>query len=180
MARVLISSDAPARVTRVLTLAGAVGVRSMRGNVEELLCETTPCAVTLPYGDHELRLVATGDPRRAGTLVAHVHESTVVINNTLPRHNDPNGHAAGVALVLVGLLTAGSAAAAAPRANTDAFVGGVAGVGVAAVLAGFVLMGAYPRTVQPGASREWSPSPASAPSSATSSGTVGLSLGGRF
>jgi hypothetical protein len=181
LARVLVSSDVPARVEEVKHIQ----VAYRHGTSRELLCEETPCAFTLPYGDHEILLTAMGDPERSGSTVVHAREGTVVVNHTLGRRHVPNGQGAGVALIVLGAATAvvaaGFAESMSRKADTSAgdkqavvgtFVAGLGAIGL-----GCLFLAASPTMEQPGSTTQWSP--ASAPPPAKRVG-IGASLGFKF
>jgi hypothetical protein len=178
MARVLVSTDVPARVGRLQTLAASDGTRRVSGTVDDLLCERTPCAVVLPYGDHELSFQATDEPERTSSTIVHVHESAVVVNHSLGRRHASEGRGAGVALAVVGLLvTCGSlgvmsAAQKAGSAQDPSAPRAAIGVGLGLLVLGGLVSAAAPTTVQPGATTQWSP--------AQNGGSLGAALGATF
>jgi hypothetical protein len=161
LARVLLSTDVPASAWAISTISGYRGPYTAR----TLLCATTPCAVTLPYGDHEIELDALDSPERTSTAIAHVDASTVVLNSTLGRRHSPGGQAAGIMLVslgVVGLLAAvgvtskhfknSGASDGDGSALAAAWSLGIGGLGL-----GAVFLAANPTIEQPGATREWTP-----------------------
>ncbi len=170
LARVLVSTDVPASVSRI--------VHVYRGPSRELLCERTPCALTMPYGDYELELSASADPDRTSTVIAHVNASTVAVNHILGvRHASP-GRAPGAVLlglgvltVLVGVAVAGAGAKAGGSSGERTAGGEVALAGLGVIALGGLVLAASPTTEQQGATTEWSP-PAAKP--------VGGSLGFKF
>jgi hypothetical protein len=174
LARVLVSTDVPASVTHVGWIEGTAQRGSMHGTVTELVCERTPCALTLPYGDHELQFAAIDDRERSSTAVVHVRQSTVVVNHTLGRRHTPAGQGLGGALTILGIMTAIGAGVWGKNAQPgDSAAAIVAGSGLATSLLGVAVMGTYSTIEQPGATRSWSP-PAPASTGAQ------LSLGVRF
>ena len=163
LARVIITTDLPASVFTVSTVLTRRGPRTAR----TLVCSETPCVLTLPYGDHELELTALDVLERNSTVIAHVNASTVVLNHTLGRVHAPGGQAAGITLVVLGVLglAVGLGAAASESKSsgtstdgTTAAAVGLVGFGVIAL--GAALAAANPTVEQPGTTREWSPAPA--------------------
>src|SRR5438045_3226945 len=79
MARVVVSTDVPARVERITAMTEQlerhVGTRDVPSI--SLLCEATPCAVTLPYGDYELVFTGFPDSSRTRSATLHVQTETV-------------------------------------------------------------------------------------------------------
>src|SRR6476469_1903905 len=66
MARVVITTDVPARVE--MRHGGTYAARDGRVTLDQMLCIETPCTVTLPYGDHELHFRGVRDHGRSSTL----------------------------------------------------------------------------------------------------------------
>jgi hypothetical protein len=160
MARVVLSTDLPARVVRVSALRATSGPRHFHGDVGELLCETTPCAVTLPYGDHEVRFTALGDPERTDATLVHVAQSTVVVNHTLGRSHTNAGHGLGGFVLGLGVVTTFVAAGLGMKASSSTTApAAAAAAGFGMIALGGVLMGVAPNTEQPGVSTVWSPPP---------------------
>src|ERR1019366_2296428 len=159
----LTALDVLERNSTVITVLTRRGPRTAR----TLVCSETPCVLTLPYGDHELELTALDVLERNSTVIAHVNASTVVLNHTLGRVHAPGGQAAGITLVVLGVLglAVGLGAAASESKSsgtstdgTTAAAVGLVGFGVIALAA--ALAAANPPVEQPGTTREWSPAPA--------------------
>lgn len=173
MARVLFTADLPARVESLSHgRTGQSHGRPTYGTLRQILCEVTPCTVTLPYGDHDVQFAAIDtDAGRASTVVVHVTQPTVVVNHVLGRHETGSGAVIGGLAILTGLILSGVALGAAIGGY-----GGTAknfGIATAAALGGGVLVWAlFPSTVQDGATNQWSPAPQGK--------VVGGSLGFRF
>jgi len=107
LGRVGISTDLPARVDRLAHVEDARYGRV----VTTLLCAETPCEVTLPYGDYELRFTSVADSGRTSTAVLSVHEETLVLRHALGQRHGSN--AVGPVLVVLGAVTLIGAAIAA-------------------------------------------------------------------
>src|SRR5260370_16506950 len=111
MARVVVSTDVPARVERITAMTEQlerhIGTRDVPSIV--LLCEATPCAVTLPYGDYELVFTGIADPGRTSSATLHVRAETVVMKHTLGQVRHASGQAAGAVLVITGIILLGVA-----------------------------------------------------------------------
>lgn len=151
VARVLISTDVPARVHRLTT-----------GPDGELLCETTPCAVTLPYGDHRVTFVGTKDRARFSTATVRVKAPTEIVNHTLGRGDtNPVGALLGGGAVVGGTLVLTFALALALHARkhheSAEPARNLAIGGLGSILGGAILMGAFPSTEQPGSTTQWQP-----------------------
>jgi hypothetical protein len=101
--RVAIASDVSARVERLDPIEGP---RS--GTLLTLLCEQTPCEVTLPYGDYRLRFTAAHHPDRASTALLTVHDPSLILRHELGRERS----ASRVGPVLIGLGAAALVASA--------------------------------------------------------------------
>jgi hypothetical protein len=149
MARVMIETDVPARVD---TEAPAV------------LCASTPCAVTLPYGDHVLRFAGISDSERSTSVVVRVAHPTEVVNHTLGRHHVPASVGVGAGVAATGLLLIALAIVLAlprddgtPSKVDPASSAGFATVGALTLLYGGIIMGASPVTKQDGSTTQWSP-----------------------
>mgnify|MGYP000931708289 CR=1 FL=1 len=141
---------------------------------EGLLCEETPCVVTLPYGDHEIVFKGTRDSERVGSATLKVRSDTIVINHTLGREHHPGGQAVGWGITLVGaacLVVALGMAETSEKNHTElsSSVAPLAMAGLGTMLFGGVIGLASPTTRQEGASTTWVPKQA-----------VGVAAGFRF
>lgn len=180
LARVLISTDVPARVVRVSSgVISSVGLRSRSLTLSDLLCDTTPCAVTLPYGDHEIELRGLRDGTRHSKTTVHVRRPTEIVNHTLGKSTLNPGQALGgfVALTSAVVLGVGLGLAAGAEARHQSAEGprDVAVGGLVGVVGGLVIMGMFPSTRQEGSTTQWSPERAPA-----GGRTIGGSWGFRF
>jgi hypothetical protein len=161
--------DGPSTVSEVLTHSSAsgssvavssrgtlvVGSSSAQGETSRTVC-TTPCAVDLPYGTHELRFVLDADPRRA--------EVANVMVGTRPRafrrqlHYDsgpPPGSIAGMLLTGIGFgCAAVFLAGAVYEPFRDGFLATAGALTVLGVI-GSVLLAVFPRELRPGVVSEW-------------------------
>ncbi|HEX3770404.1 MAG TPA: hypothetical protein VHV30_06050 [Polyangiaceae bacterium] len=179
LARVIIETDVPASVSHLSEGEESWRYRGRDVTVRTLLCEETPCALTLPYGDYEIEATAIDDPRRKIATVVHVGGNTVVVNEILPRPLNQPARGGGIAAVTLGLVTAGmgiviAALASSPASNvgsnggTVGAITSVSGLGLAGF--GTVLLATNP-SEQAGVTRQWTPPPSAA---------AGLSFHGKF
>jgi hypothetical protein len=157
LSRVIIETDVPARVER-----------------DGLLCESTPCVVALPYGDHELRF--QGGPERWSSVVVHVRHPTEVVNHTLGMHHAAPAQGLGVFAAAVGLVVVGVGIALAlpnddgtPSTVKGETTAAIVGGGFGAILLGGVIVAAANGTTRDGATTQWTPTR-----------TIGGSVGLRF
>jgi len=167
LGRVGLSSDVPARVER---LARLEGVRQS-GAVATLLCQETPCEVTLPYGDYDLRFTSVTDSGRTSTAVLGVHEPSVVLRHAIGQRRGSN--VIGPVIMALGAATLiGAAIVAAavqpPPANPSNGPSGgppngsnnpapyIALGGVGALGLGLLVTALAPSTHQSGATTQWS------------------------
>lgn len=168
MARVFFDTDTPAKVEQVTG-------QGRRHTEWALLCERTPCAVTLPYGDHEVRftgLAARED--RSSAIVVHVRRATEVVNHTLGERRAGVGSALGAGLAVVGGISLGVAIGLARgRASADTLevARGAALFGLGSLGVGAFFAIGDPVRYHEGATTQWSPPPARA---------AGASVGVRF
>jgi hypothetical protein len=163
-ARTVFSSDIPARVERV----DHITVRYREGTSRTLLCNPTPCAVTLPYGDHEVVFTAIADAERTSTVTVHARERTVVVNHTLGQVHHSPGQAGGAGALVFGILLVSIAAGIAAAPHHDGSVmstdekqalGGLALGGLVSITVGGIVLAASPTTIQDGATHQWNPPP---------------------
>jgi hypothetical protein len=173
MARVIISTDVPARVERVTTGTARRGLRASYLQLDDLLCESTPCVVTLPYGDHEIAFHAlTESNRHSSPIIVRVRKATEVVNHTFGMSKGNPGQVLGALAAITGVVLVGVAVGMAMheqrqhRPTTDGPVNLAMGGGLT-ILGGCVLMAIFPGTHQEGSTTQWSP-------------TVGGNLGVRF
>jgi hypothetical protein len=168
LGRIAIATDVPARVDR---LAHAEDIRHV-GVIATLLCQQTPCEVTLPYGDYELRFTSVDDPGRTSRALLAVHGETGALRHVLGRNQGssvigPVVIGAG-ALALIGAIIAGVALQSPPDNPSNGPSGGppngsnnpapyiaLGGLGVLGV--GILLTALSPSTHQDGATTQWSP-----------------------
>lgn len=177
MARIIVSTDVPARVERIASHRAWTPEASAHVSPEVgegLLCEETPCVVTLPYGDHELVFKGTRDSERVGSATLKVRSETIVINHTLGRVHHPGGQAVGWGITLVGAVCLGVALGMAETSEKNhtelsSSVAPLAMAGLGTMLFGGVIGLASPTTRQDGASTMWVPKQ-----------TAGVAAGFRF
>lgn len=181
--RVRLTTDVPARV---YLHADAVGGTVGRGGrvIKTLVCDETPCAFVVAYGDHELDVEGSesaavnelGEHQsyasRTATVVVHAHAPQVVLNQTLGSSSSPPARAFAGGLIGLGVVLAigaGALAKSQPQ-NRDTAVGLLVG-GASSFALGAIILAAVPSVEQPAATREWVPKQAA---------TAGASLGFRF
>lgn len=167
MARVIFETDIRARISRVST----------GKERNELLCEETPCAVTLPYGDHQVAFVALDEGGRTSTATIHVRRPTEVVNHAVGRHHANPGTILGGVVMMAGavLLGIGLGMAKADRQQhrqSSQTAKDLAFTGLGGIVGGGLLMAVFPGVHQEGATTQWSPEPAGR--------TIGGSIGVRF
>lgn len=153
--RVVIDTDVPARVERVMT---------SRHGRDELVCVETPCVVTLPFGDYELAFKGLRDRERVSRTTMVVRRRTVVLNHTLGRVHRPPGQAIasglaglGALLVVLGASVVFSQADRTHPWNTAA--GALFGSGAGAFALGGIIGAASRGSEQAGATTQWSSPP---------------------
>ncbi len=158
MARVIFSTDVPARIRE-----GALAVRShYRGPPPRLLCATSPCAVTLAYGDYEVHYQSLSDPDRWDDEVIRIAKPTEVVNHTLGSAHSTGSVVVGAGLLLAGIVTTSVAVGMAEKPGESqsqdrSTAGGVACAGLLGIVLGSVILAASGRAIQPGATTQWSP-----------------------
>lgn len=166
MARVFLDTDVPARVVRITT--GSVDrenphlLRPTRAvAMRELVCEATPCAVTLPYGDHELTFEGLADAGRESRTTIRVRRATEVVNHSLGQDRTSGAAFFGGLLAATGVVLAIFAgyAASDPRYRGSDAPTGLAIGGAVGMIGGLSLAAAFPHTRQDGATTQWSPGP---------------------
>lgn len=128
----------------------------------ELLCESTPCVVALPYGDHVLAFqgLKSKDSSRDSTTVVRITRTTEVVNHTLGEHPISVGKALGLGIVVIGAIALGVALGMAENQQgqkADPTVRNVGLFGLGATLFGGTLFLASPRYYQDGATTQWAP-----------------------
>ncbi len=176
MARVFFSTDVPARVTRVTTGSVSRGWRTYGVKLDGLLCESTPCAVTLPYGDYEIAFEGVANDDRRGAAVVHVRRPTEVVNHHLGKKEASAAHSLGIGLaglgvVLLGVLV-GVAETTKPTPQARQVAQGLAAGGLGSLFLGGTLMMASPEIHQEGSTTQWAPG--------TAGRTIGTGVGVRF
>lgn len=184
---VRLTTDVPARVYLRSDVVGyphadmALG----RHGIKTLVCETTPCAFIVPYGDHELVIEGseskeegalgqrTSYADRTGTTIVHAHGPEVVINESLGLQHFPAGRAVAAGMIFLGMVVAIGAAVIAKDsgASRSTTAAGVAVGGLGSIVLGGVILAAVPSVEQPAAAHEWTPKPVA---------SAGGSLGFRF
>jgi hypothetical protein len=179
--RVRLTTDVPARV---YLHSDAVGNGRGPHEIRTLVCETTPCAFVVPFGDHELVIEGTESneedamgsrasfANRSGATIVHAHGAEVVINETLGWHHSPAGRAVGAGMMFLGtVVTIVGVAMATVKGNAGANDAGPAVVasGLGSFVVGGIILAAVPSVEQPAATREWTP-----PATATAGGSLGF------
>jgi hypothetical protein len=178
LARVIVSTDVPARVERVLAITEMPMRRYGTTDVPSLgvLCESTPCVVTLPYGDYELNFTSLQDPARVSSTTLRVQGDPVVLKHALGQERHASGQAIGATLMVTGALLLGGMLALAARphssSSNDAALRGLGIAGATGIGIGGLVMMASPTVRQEGSTSQFSPEKA-AP-------VIGMSLGTKF
>lgn len=164
MARVVIATDVPSRVERVTHHLARLDQQTAPLSViggAGLLCEETPCAVTLPYGDYELVFTGKKDHERGSTTTLVVRRPTVILNHTLGREHTPAGQGLAWLLATTGAVFLGVALGIAADQSalraTGSTAPGLALGGVGLMSLGGIVSLASPSTKQEGASTQWTP-----------------------
>ncbi len=179
MARVIISTDVPARVRAwsLRVTSGSMSTLRRSGSVrlDELLCESTPCAVTLPYGDHRLAFSGVEDTSRWSTITIRVRRPTEVVNHVLGESTSNAGTALGIISVVAGAVLIGIGVRLAKNGNDQERATGrdYALGGLGAMLGGGLVMTLFPVTYHNGSTTRWSPEQ-SVPAARTIGGSVGV------
>jgi hypothetical protein len=154
--RVIIATDVPARVEQ----AGG-----------PTLCPRTPCAVSLPEGDYELRFRGVYDEGRASVSSVGVRGRALAVNHTLGQDRASVGQIAGPVLMTVGgvllllaLIKQGATAddsdRGIPQSETrekEDTAGVMALIGLGCLVGGGIVMGTTPDVRQPGSTTTWTP-----------------------
>jgi hypothetical protein len=136
------------------------------------LCAATPCAANLPIGTYNLIFKGRNDPALESTEIVQVGRAPSVLRHTMGSARYSSGMytggilavAAGLSLVFVGLLSAGSS-------DNSALSGGkgyaAIGIGAAATgLGAWMMMSGRPE-ITPGSSVQWAPGGAPPPAPAS-------------
>jgi hypothetical protein len=173
LGRVIIDTDVPATVEREagrveiyerrhFPYRGAVAVRSfgsnhpVTGTEWEPICSSTPCTLTLRYGEHTLRFRALDDEHRHDTTTIRVSRRREVINHTLGRERTSPGTLVGGTMIAMSILALfipfGTNMKLGTQESNIVFASSVAGA-----FGGLAVMSFFPNTTQPGATTQWSP-----------------------
>lgn len=173
--RVYVVTDVPAHV--LLASGGTVVTRngeSVYVPTGTVLCATTPCTVTVPFGDYELAFIGADDRDRESVIAVHAEHASEVVNHRLGRHQASVGKPIGLVAMTVGavaLLTTISLT----KGNWNDASTAVRTVGlgsVASIAFGGALFFASPTYHQEGSTTQWTP--------AIAGRTVSTGLGLRF
>ena len=180
-AQVRLTTDVPARAYLHADAVGGTGRQGPR-SIETLVCEKTPCAFVVAYGDHELDVEGTESAtvnelgehqsysNRTATVIVHAHAPEVVLNQTLGSASSPPARAlAGGLMVLGAALVIGAGGVARSEPQSGGTVGGLLIAGASSLALGGIILAAVPSIEQPAATREWVPKQA-----ATAGGSVGF------
>ncbi len=152
---------APGTNRVVIDTVGEEALVSERGggplglDLEHPVC-TTPCAVDLPLGAHELQFVSRDHLRRGSTII-NVGARPVAVREALDQHTDHPGLTAG-GLVLAGIGTAAATVGgvlAGIAGGINGPVGGVLVSGVVAAIAGTIMAVLGRGTVRPARDAQW-------------------------
>jgi hypothetical protein len=164
-ARVYFTTDEPARVDRVVAaVTSGTGNQRSTQDAPGLLCASTPCAVTLPYGDHDVAFRSNTDDTRTGRAIVRVRRTTEVVNHNLGRVTRTGVTEMGSVFVGLGILATGVGLGLAgsdirfDASGRQAVIGLMLG-GVGSMALGGLFFAASPITHQEGATTRWSPTP---------------------
>jgi hypothetical protein len=159
--RVVVSTDVPARVgTAHRQIRSATDMRSdtsLDGGGSS--CDRTPCVLTLPYGETELRFEGTDHSDRTSTANVNVRSDLTVVNHTLGKSELGNSYLYGLGLIAVAvsgvLLTRelSDSDMSAEVKTAELFFSGAFAVG------GLAAIFLTTRTEQQGATTQWMPNP---------------------
>jgi len=154
-----------ARVTRVVGRQEATIAEGevTPGKVVDVACESTPCAIELPPGSHELDFVSRAHSCRRDTLILDVPDQHIVVRHVIEKNKDTTLSNAARVLGVVGLMGTLGAVALIPIGATQEFsdhahtlsdLGFVSlGVGVAGLV--FALVFLHDREHTASATTEW-------------------------
>jgi hypothetical protein len=170
-------TNGPARVDEVLATAQSEATDGRHtyvsyGEITRPVCLTTPCAVNLDYGQHNLRLVSTNKDDVGSVGTVDVGQSDSVFRHTMGQQSNGGAvHALGTTSTILGLtgailggtfLLVGAASSSANPDGTSSG-GGITtagevtlGIGVGLLALGIGMMIASPPTSQEGASTQFS------------------------
>lgn len=173
--RVFVTTDVPAHV--LLASGGTVVTRngeSVYIPTGTVLCATTPCAITVPFGDYELAFVGADDRDRESVISVHAEHATEVVNHRLGRHQASVAKPIGLVAMAVGAvalgITLGLTEGKATESSTALRTLGLGSI--ASIAFGGALFFASPTYHQEGATTQWTP--------AIAGRTVSTGLGLRF
>jgi hypothetical protein len=150
------TTNGPATVTVVLLAMGGSTA------LTKTVCATTPCAVNLPIGSHDLIFAGKADPSMASTDAVQVARAPSILRHTVGKVDASPGLLwGGFGLVTVGgcgMLVYGifaSSSAIPGESKTGDYIG--LGVSTAITAAGAWMMYAGRTRLQPGSSVQWTP-----------------------
>jgi hypothetical protein len=170
-------TNGPARVDEVMATAQSEATDGRHtyvsyGEITRPVCLTTPCAVNLEYGQHNLRLVSTNKDDVGSVGTVDVGQSDSVFRHTMGQQSTGGAvHALGTTSTILGLTGAilgGSfllVGAISSGSNPDGTSSGggittagevTLGIGVGLLALGIGMMIASPPTSQEGASTQFS------------------------
>jgi hypothetical protein len=164
-ARVLVSTDVPARVGLAARHARAADMSGGTSHeIEGTSCDATPCVLTLPYGEHVLRFEGTRGGGRTSTAEVAVRNDVVVVNHTLGKSELGSSFIYGLGMIGVGLV--GLATTFGPLApdssSTEVKTAKILLFGSFTVAGGAAIC-LTTRTEQEGATTQWVPKPSERP-----------------
>jgi hypothetical protein len=173
--RVVISTDVPARV--IVRRRKGDGSGDFYGGeevwTEQVVCEQTPCAVTAPRGNHQLKFEGLDDGGRSSTAKVSFDGETVVVNHTLGQQRVDWARPVGLGLLgagvasLIFVLSSSEGHSMSGEVGNVFLLGGLGSV----IVGGVVLSASGPPSTQDGSTTQWAPPPTA---------KVGASLAGKF
>jgi hypothetical protein len=177
-ARIVVDvTNGPAEVEEVMAQTEATATNGRQtyvayGEVTRPVCLTTPCAVNLEYGQHNLRFVSKGDDSHASEGTVDVGQSDSVFRHTMGEHSSGGAvHSLGVTsgiLGVTGMILGGSLLAvgalssssdpdgSSPSSGLTTVGAATLGIGAGLLALGIVMAVASPATNQEGASTQFS------------------------
>ncbi len=157
MTRVVIATDVPARVERVIQHDGFTSDPRLR---DDVVCAKTPCVVMLSRGDYELMFKGLTDDGRSSKMTVGFHGDTEVLNHTLGEERADLEYTAGAVAfgtgTLLFLATVLAWSQDISQDHSSAF-GTLEAFGLLGMVVGGSLMADSDTILQPGSTTQWSP-----------------------
>lgn len=158
--RVYVTTDVPAHV--LLASGGTVVTRngeSIYVPTGTVLCESTPCVLTVPFGDYELAFIGSDDRDRESVIAVHAEHTTEVVNHRLGRHKASVAKPIGLVAMAAGVVALGITLGITEGKPTESSTAlRTIGLGsVASIAFGGALFFASPTYHQEGSTTQWTP-----------------------